>query len=80
MAGAMSNQIVKYMKIYIVCIDAWDDERLFHEIPNEEIEKMYEKGDLLMVDRYDTIEELAAYWNSDEIFNPSCSYMRVIND
>ncbi len=76
----LSNQIVKDMKIYIVCIDAWDDERQFHEIPNEEIEKMYEKGDSLMVDRYDTIEELAAYWNSDEIFYPSSSYMRVIND
>lgn len=68
------------MKIYIVSIDAWDDERQFNEIPDEEIEKMYEKGDFLMIDRYDSIEELASYWNTDEIFYPSSSYMRVIND
>ena len=67
------------MKIYIVNVDALD-ERQFNEIPDEEIEKMYENGDFLMIDRYDSVEELSAHWNSDEIIYPSSSYMRVIND
>ena len=67
------------MKIYIVHIDAWDDERRFNEVTNEEIEKMYE-DDTTYISRYNSIEELAADWNSDEIFYPNMSYMRVIND
>ena len=66
------------MKIYIVHIDAYD-ERSFHLIPDEEIEKMYEE-DSTYISCYHSIEELAANWNSDEIFSPSFSYMRVIND
>ena len=66
------------MKIYIVHIDAYD-ERSFHRIPDEEIKKMYEE-DSTYISCYHSIEELAANWNSDEIFSPSFSYMRVTND
>ena len=66
------------MKIYIVHIDAYD-ERSFHLIPDEEIKKMYEE-DSTYISCYHSIEELAANWNSDEIFSPSFSYMRVTND
>ena len=67
------------MKIYIVHVDAWEDNRDFHELTNKEIEEMYDAGSDL-VDQYDTIEELSANWNSDEIFYPNMSYMRVVND
>lgn len=67
------------MKIYIVHIDAWEGDKPFHELTNEEIEKMYEE-DTTFISCYHSIEELTANWNSDEIFYPSSSYMRVIND
>lgn len=67
------------MKIYIVHIDALDGKRPFNEITNEEIEKMYYKGTML-IDCYNSIEEFSEYWNNAECFDPDVSYMRVIND
>lgn len=66
------------MKIYIVHIDAWEGDKHFHELTNEEIEKMYEE-DTTFISCYDSIEELADNWNSDECFSPSFSYMRIID-
>lgn len=67
------------MKIYIVHIDAWEDERPFHEVTNEEIEKLYKEDDLY-ISKYDSLEQLACDWNSDACFYPDMSYMRIIND
>lgn len=67
------------MKIYIVHTDAWDDGRAFDEIPNEEIEKMYEEN-CMYIDMYRSVDELCHDWNIDELFYPYTSYMRVIND
>ena len=67
------------MKIYIVHIDAWEDERPFHEVTNEEIEKLYKEDDLY-ISKYDSIEQLACDWNSDTCFYPDNTYMRIIND
>lgn len=66
------------MKIYIVHIDAYGDKD-FSEVTNEEIKDLYEAGSCY-VDCYESVEELAANWNTDEIFYPNVSYMRVIND
>lgn len=65
--------------IYIVHIDAWEDGRPFNKVTNEEIEKMYDE-DTTFISCYNSIEELAAAWNSDECFYPDRSYMRVIDD
>lgn len=68
------------MRIYIISDDAEIlEEKSFNEITNDEIVDMYDAGSD-SVDCYESVEELAAYWNSDEIFYPSSSYMRVIND
>lgn len=67
------------MKIYIVHIDAWEDERPFNEVTNEEIEKMYQEDDMY-ISCYHSIEELADSWNGDSCFYPYSSYMRVINN
>lgn len=68
------------MKIYIINENAEAlEEKYFNDLTNEEIEEMYEAGSD-WVDCYESVEELAANWNSDEIFYPSSSYMRVIND
>ena len=64
--------------IYIVHIDAWEGDKPFNEITDEEIEQMYDK-DTMFIDCYNSIEELAASWNGDECFYPNMSYMRVIN-
>ena len=64
--------------IYIVHTDAWDGDRPFKEIKDEEIERMYEE-DQMFISCYNSIEELAASWNSDECFYPNMSYMRVVN-
>lgn len=67
----------KTTKIYVVHMDAYTDKE-FNELTDEEIEQMYEK-DSMCIDCYNNMEELAADWNADEIFNPRSSYMRIIN-
>ena len=70
------------MKIYIIDADLLEDiEKDFHELTDKEVIELCEKdkyGD--QHDVYDSIEEMSAYWNSDEIFYPTNTYMRVIND
>ena len=66
--------------IYVISCDApIMDEKDFNEITDEEIKEMYDAGSDY-VDRYDDIHELAANWNTDEIFYPSNSYMRIIEE
>lgn len=67
------------MKIYIVHTDAIPEDKYFHDLSNKEIEEMY-NNDPDNVDCYESIEELVGNWNSDEIFYPNMSYMRVVND
>ena len=67
------------MEIYIVHTDAWDGNRPFKEMTNDEIKKMYEE-DPQLFDHFNSVEELAEAWNYDEIFYPNRSYMRVINN
>lgn len=65
--------------IYVVHIDAWEGDKSFYDLTDEEIEDMY-NDDPMYIDCYNSIEELAAAWNSDECFYPNMSYMRVINN
>lgn len=65
--------------IYLIHINAWDGETSFYDLTDEEIKEMYEK-DKFYITRYESIEQLAADWNDDDIFYPNMSYMRVIND
>ena len=66
--------------IYIVHSDADIlEEKEFSELTDEEIKEMYDAGSDY-VDRYDSIEELAANWNADEIFSSLFSYMRIIEE
>lgn len=67
------------MKIYIVHMDALPEDKEFGELTNEEIEELY-NNDSDNVDCYESLEELAANWNTEEIFYPDMSYMRVVND
>ena len=69
------------MKIYIVHTDLFPEYKYFNELTDEEV-VAYCNDDKegLLHEEYDSIEELAAYWNSDEILYPNSSYMRVIND
>ena len=71
----------KVKRIYIVHTDALseDDDRRFEDIPDEEIIDMYDATNPY-IDCYESIEELAANWNNDEIFYPPESYMRVIEE
>lgn len=68
------------MKIYVVHIDLLEDvDEIFQQLSDEEVVKLCEKDtNLENHDVYDTIEEFVAAWNTDEIFPPNSSYMRVI--
>lgn len=62
-------------RLYVVHINAFDED--FNSITDEEIVKKYEE-DSTYIDCYDSIEEVIGYWNTEEFFNPSNSYMRLI--
>lgn len=70
------------MKIYIVHHDLIDETgKAFQDISNEELIALCEKDEENdLHDVFDSIEELSANWNTEEIFYPSSSYMRVIDD
>jgi hypothetical protein len=73
------------MSIYIVHQNAIPDGKIFEDMKDEEIialfvEERKERKCCLFINKYDGIEELASEWNCDEIFYPSDSYMRVIDD
>lgn len=65
------------MKIYIVHIDALNEEQNFNDLSNDEIEKMYKDGNQYITCYY-SIKALCDDWNAGWIFNPDFSYMRVI--
>ena len=68
------------MKIYIIHEDAEAlENKSFCELTNEEIEDMYDAGSQ-WVDCYESVEELAAAWNFDNVSTPLSSYMKIIND
>lgn len=66
------------MKIYIVHIDALNEEQNFNDLSNDEIEKMYKDGNLYVA-CFSSVEALCEAWNDDWLFNPEFSYMRVID-
>ena len=71
------------MKIYIIHTEILPDDKQFNELTNDEVvaicnEDTNDGG--FYHSEYDSVEELAAYWNTDEIFYPNMTYMRVIND
>lgn len=68
------------MKIVIIHTDLLPDDKYFGDITNEELLQLCEKDtDWELHSEYESIEELSANWNSDELFNPSYSYMRIIH-
>lgn len=67
------------MKILIVHTDLLPDDKHFNELTNDEVLQLC-KQDNFLSDIYESVEELAANWNTDEIFSPLNTYMRVIND
>lgn len=70
------------MKIYVISVDLLDNvDKSFGEMTDEEVVALCKK-DTGMKDHdvYESVEELAANWNSGEIYYPSHSYMRVIEE
>lgn len=70
------------MKIYVLSIDLLENtDKPFSEMTDEEVIALCAK-DMGMKnhDVYDSAEELAANWNTGEIYYPSHSYMRVIEE
>ena len=70
------------MKIYIVHTDMLEDNgKHFDQLTDQEVIDLCEKDeDMVNHDVYESIEELSANWNTEEIFYPNMSYMRVINE
>lgn len=70
-------------KIYIISANIIDDVEEFCEMTDEQVVAMCENAPLEAGERqydvYETTGELAGAWNSEQIFTPSCSYMRIIN-
>lgn len=72
------------MKIIIIHTDLLPDDKHFGDLTDEEVLQLCEKDrnelSNMLHDEYESVEELEANWNTDEIFYPTSSYMRVIND
>ena len=70
------------MKIYIIHIDLLQDiDKQFRELTDQEVIDLCSKDEEREHhDVYETAEELSAYWNTEEVFYPTSSYMRVIKD
>lgn len=70
------------MKIYIVHTDLLDKtDKMFHELIDQEVIDLCNKDENMENHRvYDSVQELSAYWNTDEVFYPDNSYMRVIEE
>ena len=66
------------MKIIIVHIDLLPEDKYFADITDEELLQLCEQDDFLC-SVYESVEELSANWNSDELFDPSFSFMRIIH-
>lgn len=70
------------MKIYIIHIDLLQDiDKQFRELTDQEVIDLCAKDkDGEYHDVYESVEELSAYWNTEEVFYPTSSYMRVIKE
>jgi hypothetical protein len=66
------------MKIIIIHTYLLPDDKHFNELTDEEVLQLC--NDPMLYDEYESIGELAANWNSDEILYPTSSYIRVIDD
>lgn len=70
-------------KIYIISADIVDDVEEFCEMTDAQVVEMCENAPLLggerQYDVFESVGELASAWNSEEIYYPNMSYMRVIN-
>ena len=70
------------MKIYVISIELLENvDKSFSEMTDEEVVALCKK-DTGMKDHdvYNSVQELAANWNSEEIYYPCHSYMRVIEE
>ena len=70
------------MTIYVLSIDLLENtDKLFSEMSDEEVVALCKK-DTGMKDHdvYNSVQELAANWNTEEIYYPSHSYIRVIEE
>ena len=70
------------MKIIIVSIDLIDrmSDKDFYELTDEQLLDLCKRDkDCIGHDIY-TPEELQDAWNSEDIFFPTSSFMRIIND
>ena len=65
------------MKIALIHTDLLPEVKDFDELTNEEVLELCEKDSMLST-IYNSIEELESDWNSDYIFDPSFSFMRII--
>lgn len=70
---------MKKKVIYLVHIDVVDDD--FNEMSDDEIKKLHAK-DPSRVLRFDNLYDFANDWNnnSDEMFDPEFSYIRIIEE
>lgn len=70
------------MKIYIVHEYLLDEiDKTFDKLTDEEVINICNNDTLNeWHDVYESVDELSAYWNTTELFYPSSSFMRVIND
>jgi len=70
------------MKIYVVSIDLLEGtDKKFNELTDQEVIDLCAKdADGEYHDVFSDMTELSAHWNTEEIFYPSHSYMRVIKE
>lgn len=67
-------------RIYVMNADMFEEKRI-QDMSDAEIKELCAKDkDADNHDVYDSVEELSAYWNTDEIFSPFNSYMRVVKE
>jgi hypothetical protein len=67
-------------RIYIMRTEMFEGKHI-QDMSDAEIKELCAKDkDAYNHDVYDSVEELSAYWNTEEIFSPFISYMRVIKE
>lgn len=81
MTGINSKNITA-MKIYVVNVDLLENvSKPFNKLSNHEVIDLCEKDENREHhDVFNSIDELSAHWNTEEILYPSHSYMRVIKE
>ena len=70
------------MKIYIVHTDLLaKSDKPFYKMTDEEVVQLCEQDeDMEQHDVYESVEELSVNWNTEEIFYPNMSYVRVVKE